>query len=48
MMACIHELWERAQDVWNELPADECARLVASMPERISAVFKAKGGFTRY
>ena len=44
----IHSLWERVQDVWNGFTEDECNKLIESMPERIEAVLKAKGGYTKY
>jgi DDE superfamily endonuclease/Transposase len=42
------ELWERVQDIWNSFSAEECERLVASMPKRIQAVLDAKGWWTDY
>ena len=33
---------------WNAISAVECARLVRSMPQRIAAVIKSKGGPTKY
>ena len=42
------ELWERAEDVWNNIPQEKCAQLIATMPDRIAAVLKAKGGYTKY
>ena len=44
----ILELWERAEQEWNKIPADICRNLVESMPRRIAAVIKAKGGHTKY
>ena len=44
----ILEPWERAEQEWNKIPADVCRNLVESMPRRIAAVIKAKGGFTKY
>ena len=41
-------LWEIVRAEWDKIPASVCARLVESMPERIAAVIKAKGGNTRY
>lgn len=43
-----HELWERVEEVWNDIAVDECRRLIESMPRRIKAVIKAKGGNTKY
>ena len=42
------ELWERVVAIWNALTTEECTRLIESMPRRIRAVIKAKGGPTRY
>jgi transposase len=44
----VKELWERVDKEWNSFTEDECKRYVASMPKRIRAVIKAKGGYTRY
>ena len=44
----INELWQRVQEVWNNIPIEVCHNLVESMPQRIQAVKKAKGGHTRY
>ena len=40
----IHELWERVQVDWEEIAASECQTLIESMPRRVEAVLKAKGG----
>jgi hypothetical protein len=42
------ELRERVQDTWNDIGAATCERLVGSMPSRVAAVLKAKGGYTKY
>lgn len=44
----IHELWERVQTEWNRIPVETCLNLIESMPRRIEAVLKAKGGYTKY
>ena len=44
----ILELWERTQVEWNNIPAEECQKLIESMPRRVEAVLKAKGGYTKY
>ena len=41
-------LWLVLQDVWNNLPAEFLQKLCASLPRRIDAVLKAKGGHTKY
>jgi transposase len=42
------ELWERVEKTWEEIPAEICQNLIQSMPNRIQAVLKAKGGHTKY
>jgi transposase len=42
------ELWDRIECEWEAIPADVCAGLIASMPNRIREVLKAKGGYTKY
>ena len=38
----------RVQVDWEGIPVEECQKLIESMPRRIEAVFKAKGGYTKY
>lgn len=42
------ELWERIEKIWNEISADQCLKLVESMPNRMESVIKAKGRWTKY
>jgi transposase len=44
----VWELWERVEAEWCEIKAEECQKLIESMPRRIEAVIKAKGGHTKY
>ena len=44
----ILELWERVQAIWNNIPAQTCQNLIESMPNRIQAVLRAKGKWTKY
>ena len=44
----VHELWERVAEEWNKITAETCQNLIESMPRRIEAVIKAKGGHTKY
>ena len=45
----VNELWERASQIWyNEISKEECLKVIHSMPERIAAVLKAKGMWTKY
>jgi transposase len=46
--ASIHELWDRVQTQWELISRQQCQNLVDSMPNRIDAVIRAKGGFTNY
>ena len=42
------ELWERIATTWNEISKQECLNIIDSMPDRIRALIKAKGGYTKY
>ena len=44
----IQELWRRIEEEWGKIPAEVCQGLIESMPRRIEAVLKAKGGYTKY
>jgi transposase len=44
----IEELWVRVQKEWKDIPGNLISELVASMPRRIEAVLRAKGGHTKY
>lgn len=44
----IHELWEVILEEWERVPPDFLQRLYESMPRRVAAVLKAKGGQTKY
>jgi transposase len=44
----ILELWERVEQEWNKIDAGVCQNLIESMPRRVAAVLKAKGGYTKY
>ena len=44
----MNELWERIEEVWNEIDQETCLNLIRSMPSRINAVLKAKGMWTKY
>jgi hypothetical protein len=43
-----HVLWERIQLEWEKITEHDCLKLVESMPSRVRAVLKAKGGHTKY
>jgi len=42
------QLWKVVEDEWNATGTEFCKKLFASMPERLAAVIKAKGGYTKY
>ena len=44
----VFELWERLAAEWNKIPPETCQNLIESMPRRLEAVIKAKGGHTKY
>jgi transposase len=44
----VGELWERVDKEWNSFSKEECKRYFKSMPARVEAVLKAKGGNTRF
>jgi DDE superfamily endonuclease len=44
----IQELWERIEVEWEKIDVAVCQNLIESMPRRVSAVIKAKGGYTKY
>src|SRR3979490_2242067 len=44
----VWQIWERVEEVWNNIPPELCQNLIESMPRRLEAVIKAKGGNTKY
>jgi len=44
----VHELWDRVVEEWNKIPPETFKKLIESMPRRIQAVIRAKGGHTDY
>ena len=44
----IQELWQRTEVEWEKIGKEECVKLINSMPRRVAAVLKAKGGYTKY
>ena len=44
----VAELWERVQVEWDKITKEECQKLIESMPRRLAAVVRAKGGYTKY
>jgi hypothetical protein len=44
----VWELWDRAAEKWMDITEYDCQKLIRSMPRRLQAVVKAKGGHTKY
>lgn len=45
----VRELYERVVDIWyNNITREDCLRVIDSMPDRIEAVIKANGNWTKY
>ena len=44
----VGELWARVEKEWEGIPKEECRKLIESMPRRLAAIVKAKGGYTKY
>ncbi|KAI7815751.1 hypothetical protein BC939DRAFT_384181, partial [Gamsiella multidivaricata] len=44
----IHDLWQAVLEEWEKVPEDFVRKLYESMPDRVQAVLKAKGGHRRY
>src|SRR5713226_1137107 len=44
----VWEIWERVAEVWDKIRPEVCQDLIESMPRRVQAVIKAKGGDTKY
>ena len=42
------ELWERVETELDKITPEVCMKLIESMPRRIAAVLKARGGYTKY
>lgn len=44
----IDQLWQRVETQWENIPRQKCIDLIESMPRRVAAVLKARGGHTNY
>ena len=44
----VFELWDRAAEQWGRITAEQCQPLIESMPRRLRAVIRAKGGNIKY
>jgi len=44
----IVHLWEIVQETWDQIAVEDCRAVIESMPRRVAAVIKAKGGWSKY
>ena len=44
----LEELWEVVGDIWDTISPNYINTLIDSMPERLLAIKKARGGYTKY
>ena len=44
----VYELWDRVAEEWNKITPEDGQNLIESLPRRIKAVYKTKGGHTKY
>ena len=42
------DMWTKFEQVWNAIPTNFCEKLIDSMPKRVKALIKARGGHTKY
>ena len=42
------DMWAKFEVIWNEVSKEDCRKLIDSMPERVQALLRARGGHTRY
>lgn len=47
-ISSVSSLWMAVEDAWNTIEQSICEQLIRSMPNRVAAVIKAKGGYTKY
>jgi transposase len=48
VVATKEDLWKRVESIVNESNKELCKKLIATMPERVIDVIRAKGGYTRW
>ena len=48
IVATKDELWKQIERIVNENNVNLCKKLIATMPERVIDVIRAKGGYTRW
>jgi hypothetical protein len=46
--ANLTQLWEALESTWASIPAEHFRHLVETMPRRIEAVLRVKGGASQY
>ena len=44
----VSELWDIVQKLWEEIPREECQKLIESMSSRLATMVKAKAGYSKY
>lgn len=44
----VWQIWDKVTEVWGKIEPEVCQRLIESMPRRLEAVIKAKGGHAKY
>jgi transposase len=44
----VDDLWEKFENCWEQVDVEMCHKLIESMPDRLEAVIKAKGGHTKW
>jgi len=42
------ELWERVEKELDKITPEICMKFIETMPKRIAAVLKARGGYTKF
>ena len=42
------DMWAKFERVWDAIPTNFCEELINSMPKRVKALIKARGGHTKY
>ena len=42
------DLWDKLQDIWNNIEIEKCIKLIETVPKRINDIIKAKGGYTQW
>ena len=44
----LDDLFYKLSDAWYSIPQEYCEKLVSSMPRRVEALYKSRGGPTKY